>query len=67
MSVLAKRTVRANERDGSHMRTQSSAAAYNRITVPLRVIFQMENTSVSGNKNQIDVRSYIVTLSSLVV
>lgn len=31
------------------------------VTVPSRVIFQMENTSVSGNKNQIDVHSYCDT------
>jgi len=31
------------------------------VTVPFRVIFQMENTSVSGNKNQIDVHSYCDT------
>lgn len=31
------------------------------VTVPFRVIFQMENTSVSGNKNQIVVHSYCDT------
>jgi len=42
----------------SHANTRSGGGV---VTVPFRVIFQMENTSVSGNKNQIDVHSYCDT------